>query len=194
MANDVYQLVMRGNSRGQFWETIQHYQAGVASAANPVAAATNLIDGFRGDVEDKITAMMSEECEITGYTAKRVNNGGSPSVLEPISAVPGDIASDPLPAANGYLINGAYTHSGKFRTCKWFIPGIPESLIDGQSYAAGALSAAATLISSNGSFTSGGDSFTWGCWSRTHNLFIIPSFVQLSPKVGIIRRRLLPVF
>jgi len=193
MANDVYQLVMRGSSRGQFWETVQHYQAGVASAANPVAAAQNLVDGFRGDVEPAVTALMSEECEITGYTAKRINNGGSPSVLEPISAVPGDIASDPLPAANGYLINGAYSFASQFRTCKWFIPGIPESLIDGQSYAAGALTAAANLISQNASFTSGGDSFTWGCWSRTNSVFIIPSFVQLSPKVGIIRRRLLPV-
>jgi len=193
MANDVYQLVIRGNCRGQFWETIQHYQAGVASAANPVAAANNLIAGFRSDVEAFVLAMQSEECEILGYTAKRINNGGSPSVLEPITPVQGDIASDPLPAANGYLINGAYSHSGKFRTCKWFIPGIPESLIDGQAYAAGALTAAADLISVNALISSGGDSFTWGCWSRSFTLFIVPTFVQLSPKVGIIRRRLLPV-
>lgn len=193
MANDVYQLVMRGNCRGQFWETVQHYQAGVASAVNPVAAADNLITGFRDEVEVNILAIMSEECELTGYTAKRINNGGSPSVLEPITPVPGDIASDPLPAANGYLINGAYSHMSQFRTHKWFIPGIPESLIDGQSYAAGALTGVATLIGSNASFSSGGDAFTWGVWSRTYNVFIIPSFTQLSPKVGIIRRRLLPV-
>jgi len=193
MANDVYQLIMRGQSGGQFWETVQHYQSGVASAANPVSAANNLIEGFINTVQELILAILSEEASITGYTAKRVNNGGSPSVLHPLVAVPGDIAADPLPAANAYLINGAYSLSGVFRTCKWFIPGIPESLIDGQEFAAGALAGAAAIIAANASFTDSGDSFTWGCWSRTNSLFIVPSFVQLSPKVGIIRRRLLPV-
>jgi len=194
MANDVYQLVMRGESRGQFWETIQHYRSGVDTAANPVAAAANLIQGFKDNVENFVVAMMSEECQITGYTAKRVNNGGSPSVLEPQTGLPGDIASDPLPAANAYLINSAYSHMSQFRTGKWFIPGIPESLIDGQEYAAGAITAAGDLIAAVVGFTEGGDTFAYGVWSRTYSLFFVPTYIQLSPKVGVIRRRLLPVF
>jgi len=194
MANDVYQLVMRGTSRGQFWECVQHFQSDAASVANPVARADDLIDSFIGAVLPLVSALQSEETEVTGFTSKRVNNGGSPSVLTPIAAVPGDIASDPLPGANGYLFNLAYSHMSVFRTGKMFLPGIPESLIDGQEYAAGALTAAAALIGDMSVISGGLGDYVWGVWSREHSLFFVPPFIQLSPKVGIQRRRLLPIF
>jgi len=193
MANDVYQLVMRGNCAGQFWETVQHYQSGVSTAADPVVAALNLIDGFQAAVETNILSVLAADNELTGYSAKRVNNGGSPTVMTPITPVAGGVAGTSATSAIAYLIVSEYTFGGHFRTGRWFIPGIPETNLVGNGYTAGAILDMADVIGNNSGFTSGGDTFTWGTWSRTHSLFHVPVYAHLSPKVGVQRRRLTPV-
>lgn len=192
MANDVYQLVMRGNCAGQFWETIQHYASQVDTAADLVSVASRLIQGFRGNVENFVAALLAADNSITSYSAKRVNNGGSPTVMLPITPVVGAVAGTSATSAIAYLIVSEYQHSGKFRTGRWFLSGIPEASLVGNGYTAGAISDAGDLITENSGFSQTPDVFTWGVWSRTHSLFFPPIYAHLSPKVGVQRRRLLP--
>ncbi len=193
MANDVYRLIVRGNCDGQFWETVQHYSSNVASASDPVTTAGNLITGFISEVEPQLADMLAVDNEITGYSAKRVNNGGSPTVMRPITPVVGTVAGTSATAAVAYCIVNEYSHLSAFKTGRWFIPGIPETYLVGNGYAAGGISSSINLINANATFTEGGDIFHWGTWSRTYSLFFLPTYVHLSSKVGIQRRRLTPV-
>lgn len=193
MANDVYQLVMRGVCSGQFWETVQHYQSQVASAIDPVATALRLINGFRADVEGPIQEILATDNSITGYTAKRVNNGGSPNVMLPITPVAGVVSGTSATSAIAYLIVSEYVSGSHFRTGRWFIPGIPETNLVGNSYTAGAITDVGAVVSANSGIASTPDIFTWGVWSRTHTLFTAPIYAHLSSKVGVQRRRLLPI-
>lgn len=193
MANDVYQLITRGRLNGEFWETVQHYRSGVASASDPVTAASHLVAGYRAAVESTLADAQSMDAEVTGYSCKRVNNGGSPTVMVPIVPVQGTVNSQSVNAATAYLIVSEYAVDGRFRTGRWFIPGLPEDYEDGNSYTADAIAAAAAVIGANASFSNGGDTFTWGVWGRTSGTFFSPSYAHLSSKLGIQRRRLLPV-
>jgi len=193
MANDVYSLVMRGVCAGEFWETIQHYQSAIASAADPVATADRLITGFRNAVEGAVADILAADNSITGYSAKRVNNGGSPTVMRPITPVAGTVSGTSASSALAYLIVQEYSFSGKFRTGRWFIPGIPEASLVGNGYTAGAITDVGTVISANSGFIQSPDTFTWGTWSRTHTTFFAPTYGHLSSKLGVQRRRLLPV-
>jgi len=193
MANDVYSLIIRGTCSGEFWETVQHYQSTVTGAGNPVVVADALITAFRAHVESDLTALLGDDNFIIGYSTRRVNNGGSPTVMRPIAPVAGQQSSESATAALAYLIVSEYSHSGQFKTGKWFIAGIPENNLAGNGYTAGAIADAGTLITSNASFAGGGDTFTWGTWSRTYSLFFTPQYAHLSAKIGIQKRRLLPV-
>jgi len=193
MANDVYALIIRGTCSGEFWETVQHYQSTVANAGNPVVIADALITGFRASVENDFLQLLGDDNFVLGYSARRVNNGGSPNVMRPITPAAGSISSTSCTAALAYLIVSEYSHSGQFKTGKWFIPGIPEVNLVGNGYTAGAITDVGTVITDNAAIAGGGDTFTWGVWSRTYNLFFTPQYAHLSAKVGVQRRRLLPV-
>lgn len=193
MANDVYRLIVRGTCSGEFWETVQHYQSHAASASDPVTASSHLIAAFQTAVEGAVADLLAGDNFILGYSAKRVNNGGSPTVMLPIAPVPGTVAGTSASSALAFLIVSEYSYSGHFRTGRWFIPGIPEASLVGNGYTAGAIGDVGTVVAANSTVANGGDTFDWGVWSRTHSLFSLPTYAHLSPKIGVQRRRLLPV-
>jgi len=193
MANDVHQLIIAGLSAGEFWETVQHYACDATSSTNPVSDSQSLIDGFRANVESELCNAISENTSIFGYKAKRVNNGGGPTVIEPVVGVAGQEAGDQLPAANCYCLTSRYSQAGKWRAGRWFIPGIPEGLTTGNGYTAPAIALIADLVIANSSFTSTPRDWAFGVWAGATDTFFPPTYVNLSPKIGIQRRRLLPV-
>lgn len=193
MANDVYQLIIRGTCGGEFWETVQHYQANASMSSDPVTVADNLITSFRATVETPLTEILAGDNFILGYAAKRVNNGGSPTVMRPIAPLSGAVAGTSASSALAYLIVQEYTSGGKFRTGRWFIPGIPETNLVSNGYTGGAIADVGALVLANASVTNGGTTWVWGTWSRTGATFFLPTYAHLSAKIGIQKRRLLPV-
>lgn len=193
MANDVHQLIMVGNSAGEFFETVQHFEASQSMSADPVTASNNLIAGFIANVQGPLLDVMAADTSIVGYKSKRVNNGGGPTVMFPITPVPGNVAGTSATSGTAYVIVNRFSHSGAFKTGRWFIPGVPEANLTGNHFTAGAISDVATMIASLESFSSGSIGYTYGTWSPKFTLFFIPTYLALSNKVGIQRRRLLPV-
>lgn len=193
MANDVYQLVMIGTCAGEFWETVQHWEGNLASGADPVGAADALIDGFITTPQPSLREVLATDCFITGYKAKRINNGGGPTVLHPLTPVAGLVTGTSASSATSICIISWFQHLMKFRTGRWFLPGIPEASLDGNHLTAGAISDVATFIADMSSIVSSPFTFTFGTWSGTHNLFHTPLYIAPSNKVGIQRRRLQPV-
>jgi len=192
MANDVHQLIIAGFCSGQHWECVQHFEANVAVAMDPVVGSNNLISGFKSSCEGFLTDIMSEDCAIIGYKANRVNNGGGPTVMSPQAAVPGQLVSQALPSAMAYLFTQRYPQAGKWRSGHMFVPGIPESFSEDNGYTAGAIAAAADFLAELLSFSDGGIGYTWGTWAATAGVFFPPSYAAIAPKIGVQRRRLLP--
>lgn len=193
MANDVYQLVMIGTCAGEFWETVQHWEGNLASGADPVGAADALITGFIGGPQNSLRDVLAADCFITGYKCKRVNNGGGPTVLHPITPVACLVAGTSASSATAITIISWFSHMGKFRTGRWFLPGIPESSLDGNHLTAGSISDVATFISDFSTVIASPFTFTFGTWSPTYSLFFTPTYIAPSNKVGIQKRRLQPV-
>lgn len=194
MANDVYQLVIAGNCAGQFWEMTPHFQSNVDTSPNPVGAATNLIDGFIASAQDSLLDCLSTDTNITGYKSKRVNNGGGPTVMKPITPAGGTEATTSATSATAGCIILSYQHLMKFHAGKQFLPGIPEGFLTGNDYTAAYISLVNAYLGNVSSFSQGGNSFTLGVWSRKFSLFFAPQFQGLSHKPGIQKRRLLPTF
>jgi len=194
MATDVYQLTVLGQSAGQFFENVLHFTDGVTSDPDPSTAATDLIVSYKSEVEPQMVDAMAADSSILGYKAKRVNNGGSPTIAVPQTAVPGTIASTSVTSGLASLILVPFIRTGKFYTGKIFLPGLSEADLTGNAIGATQRARLATFTGSLETFTTG--SFTWDyiIWSRTVSLPFVPYDFTVSAKVGIQGRRLKPVF
>lgn len=193
MANDVYQLVIVGGCAGEFWETVQHFEGSATSGSDPVGAADNLITGFRAAPEATLADIMAADTSIYGYKAKRINNGGGPVVMVPITPVVGTVAGTSATSGTAQVIVSRFPHAGKFKTGRWFIPGVPEANLTGNHLTPTQIGNIGAFINDVTTFSSGGFGFTYGTWSRKFTAFFAPTYIAPSAKIGIQRRRLLPV-
>lgn len=197
MANDVYQLTMIGTCAGEFWETVQHWEGNLAMGADPVGAADSLITGFIAGCQAELIGLMAEDTFITGYKAKRVNNGGSPTVLHPQSPVAGDVSGTSATSGTAICIVSWFQHTvgsiTKFKTGRWFLPGLPETNLVGNHLTGGAITDVGTFITAMSTLSSSPYTFTYGTWSQKFTTMFHPTYIAPSNKVGIQRRRLLPV-
>jgi len=192
MANDVLQLVIAGRVAGQFWESVQHYQSNVDTGPNPVGLATNLIAGWRANVEGAFADCLATDADIIGYKAKRVNNGGGPVVMTPIAAFSGSFTGTSATSATAGVVITAYQHLMKWHAGRWFLPALSEDALDGNEFDASYIGVVNAFIAANVSFASGGKTFSSGVWSRKFALFFTGAYQGLSQKPGIQKRRLLP--
>jgi len=194
MANDVYRLIVVGQSAGQFYENVLHFKNAATSDPDPTTAAANLITAFKANVQDPLADCMAADSSITGYKAKRVNNGGSPTVAVPQTAVPGTVSGTSATSGTSTLMLVPFIRSGKFYTGKMFIVGLAESELTGNAISSGQRSAVLSFSSALETFTSSPYTWDFVIWSRTVSLPFVPYDFSVSAKVGIQRRRLKPVF
>jgi hypothetical protein len=194
MANDVYQLVIVGQSAGQFYENVLHFKNGSTNDPDPVAGASSLIEGFVNTLQDSLVDCMCVDTSITGYKAKRVNNGGGPTVAEPQVSVPGTVSGTSATSATASLLLVPFVRSSKFYSGKVFIPGLSESMLAG-NVISGTLITLLDSFANNlaSSFTQTPHTWDYVVWSRTVSLPFTPFDITVSAKVGIQRRRLKPV-
>jgi len=193
MATDVYQLTALGQSAGQFFENVLHFTNGVTSSPDPTTAANDLIAAFQSECEPQLSDCLSTDSSITGYKAKRINNGGSPTIAVPQTPVPGTTAGTASTSATASLLLVPFIRSGKFYTGKVFIPGLSESVLTGNVIGAGQRSNVETFAGAMESFSLGSGTWQFVIWSRTVSLPFFPYDFNVSAKVGIQRRRLRPV-
>jgi len=132
MANQTYQLVITGNSAGQFVQNIFHYRIDDDSYANRLLAAKGLIDGFLADGrETEYLDMVPDAYQMMSIKARRVTNGGGPEWIDT------SMASTPGNAGAGLQMSGAgpviiwFTDGGPRRTGKTYLPGISNANING---------------------------------------------------------------
>jgi len=193
VATDVYQLIVVGQSAGQFFENVLHFTNGVTAGSDPTTAATQLIDDFIVMVQDSLIDCLCVDTSITGYKAKRINNGGSPTIAMPQTAVPGTVSGTSATSATSPLVLIPFQRSGKFYTGKIFLPGLSESKLAGNVIDSSLVSLINIFTNNLESFSDSGPTWDFVIWSRTVSLPFFPYDFSVSAKVGIQRRRLKPV-
>lgn len=193
MANDVYQLIVLGQSAGQFFENVLHFKNAATSDPDPVTAATNLIAAFKASAQAELADCMSTDSSLTGHKCRRINNGGSPTIAVPQTAVPGTVTGTSATSATASLLLVPFQRTGKFYTGKVFIPGLSEAELAGNVISGGQRSAVETFAGAMETFTSSPYTWDFVIWSRTVSLPFLPFDFSVSTKVGIQRRRLKPV-
>jgi len=190
---DVFQLVIHGTCAGELFENVQHWQSSITSSSDPVSLAAELITAFRASAEGPMLDMMSGDTFITGYKCKRVNAGGSPTVMLPITPVAGTASGTSATSSTATCIVTRYSQAGKWRSGRWFVPGLSEDELTGNTFSAGQLTAANTFIAAMGVMVATLSTWTFGVWAGKTSTFFPPVYIAPSPKVGIQKRRLLPV-
>jgi len=191
---DVFSLEVHGIAKTQPFVNVLHFEI-AGPVTNIMTSLTNLIAGFQADVEAAYVDCMSDDAQIVGYKARRVTAPGSPAMSLPVTSVLGTVSSEINTAATGPVILGYYTHSGKTRAGRIFLSGTPESFVAGNALTAGAITAVNALITAlQGGVSNGGESFSFVIFSKKYSIPIGPFLFEVSGKVGVQRRRLLPVF
>ena len=193
MANVVYQLIVVGQSAGQFFENVLHFKNGLTSDPDPTTAAQNLIDGFIQNVQDSLLDCMCLDSSITGFKAKRVNNGGSPTIAFPQTPAPGTVSGTSATSATASLIVVPFIRTGKFYSGKIFVPGLSESVLAGNVISAPQRVNLDLFTGALETFTESPNTWDYVIWSKTVSLPFSPYDFTVSAKVGIQRRRLRPV-
>jgi hypothetical protein len=194
MANDVYQLTILGTSGGEFYETVQNFQSQVASSTTPMTSAENMIAGWQAHLESDYLDCLPDSVFISGYKCKRINNGGGPTVMTPITPVPGTRPNPTTVACIGPCIVSLYPHAGKWSAGKWFLPGVSTDDVMNNALDPALVGVVNNFISSlSGAIAGGTDTFNFVVWSRKFTLPFVPSEVEVSLKIGVQRRRLRPV-
>lgn len=194
MANDVYAFNIIGTAEGQLWENVLHFESNVASSSTPLTIAGNLVSAWTASCLTTFKACLGDDALITGYKVRRVNNSGSPQLLNPISPVSGNFGGDCAVASVGGVILSYYTQSSKTRSGRIFMAAFPTSAYDDGTFLAPyPANVAAFITALTGTLTSGGTTFHFGVWAEKTTTFFLPSLVKLSGHLGTQRRRLLPV-
>lgn len=194
MPNDVHQLVAIGQSGGEFWEFVQHWVANVANSGTPADDSLDLISSFQAGAQTEFLACLPSQVNITGYKCKRVNNTGGPTAMLPITPAPGTRSGNLAVGCNGPCIVSSYNNNVRWTTGRWFLPGIIQGDVASNHIASGLVTAVNNFISAfTATFVGGSRSWDFVIWSREFAVPFGPDAVDISLKVGIQKRRLLPV-
>jgi len=200
MATEVYEAVLTGNLSGQYVQTVTHWQVDNSGSIAPYLMAQDLAESISG-ASGWVDLLMA--ITPAGYTAssirvRRVSAGGGPTaiVLGPSFT---DAAGDRTGAiqtfsANPCIVWLPQTQPGKVG--KLFVCGLSETDADAGVYTAGYISAVASFIAGSiVPFTTltSGDTYELVIWRRATSTTSDIIAGRLSPKVGLQKRRSLPI-
>jgi|SRR3990172_7723265 len=200
MAIEVYEAVLTGNLSGQYCQTVTHWQVNNAGDLHSYDMALDLAESISGASgwADLLMAVTPAGYTATSIRVRRVSAGGGPTaiVLGPsfTDAVGDRTGSIQTFSANPVIVWIPQTNPGKVG--KLFICGLSETDADAGAYTAGFITAtdafiAGTLVP----FTTlgSGDTYEMVIWRRATSSTSDIIAGRLSPKVGLQKRRSLPV-
>lgn len=193
MAVDTFQLIALGLSGGEYWEFVQHFKTTETNVADPVAFANDLIDAFRDQVEGAFLDCVPSQVTITGYKAKRINNDGGPTTMLPITPVAGARTGNLAVGCLGPCIVSPYFNNTRWTTGRLFLPGIVQGDIASNHIAGSLVTAVQDLCDLLAAVITGENDWYYTIWSKKLELPFEPFDVEISLKVGVQKRRLLPV-
>lgn len=197
MANDIYSLQMYYRFGGQPGMNVLHMESPLTSSTQPDDDARELIEGWIADIQDDWLACLCAGVTLIGYKARRVNNGGGPTVTQPISGAVGTRTGFFSAGAIGPCIVVGYNTGTRWRSGRIFLPCVSESDIETDVFSAGLLTALDTMcvhLTDSPMFTTADGAWEYGIWSSVHETFSEAETAGVSGKPGVQNRRMKPAF
>lgn len=195
--DDVYVMDIFASVGNQFVLTTLAWQNGVSADPTPFDTADALVDTWITSNEPSWLACCPDDYALQGYHCKRVNNTGGPNVITPRPGTLGTFGHGSVISSAGALITAPYYDSGsmkpQWRTARIFVPGVPDTAVSENLFQAAYITAlnafiAALIIP----LASSPNLFTYGVWSRKEDAFYSCPDIQLTGKVGTLRKRSKP--
>jgi len=197
MADDVHSFNIFYDVGGQPAMNALHFACELEASTTPQVDSQELIAAFRDDAEDLWKACIPEGVTILGYKARRINNGGGPTVVLP-RGIPGGRTGDFSASSIGPCLIWSYFSGVKWRTGRTFLPAISEDDISLNLIDAGLLTPIDALIAFLIGFTvfstSHAISWEFGVYQPTTETFSDAAAGVCSGRPGTQRRRMLPSF
>lgn len=199
MADQIYELRVRGFAARDFAECVFHYHCD-ADLANDFALAGELVglldDGVNPNVWlTRFLNCCSDNFNLTTLAARRISNGGGNTYQHrfPSDGLAGNVAS-PFHANQG---SGCVIWIGSDEpenTGRNFIPGVPESFLENARWNSTAYTAYNAFIAFHlAGFTGSAADWSPVIYTRVGSTWQDMEHGYLSPKVGTQRRRERPV-
>jgi len=203
--SQVFNLVQTWFGNGQYFENILHYQVEETGTHGPEEYAQGLIVAWRTAVLPDWLNCLSQDVELVSSRSKRVSGAGSTTSLEAYSpgTYPGTIGATTDNTALAGILEFPYFAPpstafplGRTNIGKIFVGGMPDSATT-QNTISGAertlLTTLANTIVVPFTLAVPAVTATYVVWNRTNKTAHIPVGKQVAAKIGIQKRRLLPV-
>jgi len=194
---DVYLLDIFASVGSQFVLNTLAFEGPGSSSVTPFDDAKNLITAWVAANQVPMMSALSDDYLCQGYHCKRVNNTGGPTVVVPSPGVTGTFGHNSVISSAGAMITAPYFDSGatkpQWRSARMFLPGIPDTAVVENLFSTpfnvvvNAFAAALNipLVVSPGTAT-------YGVWSRKEDTFYACPDIQITGKIGTLRKRLRP--
>lgn len=197
MSNDVHQLVIASTAGGQYFENVMHWQSNTASSVDPETDSQDLITAFNATCQAAMLATQSPDVSLLGYKAKRVNNTGGPTAVNPVSAATvgtytGDMSNSRVAAVYTLDYYNSMAAKPSWRVGRMFVGGVPDPAMDDNSWVSAFITAALAFTATLNTPLSGTNTWTTGVWSPTYTTFYSGSIWELTPSIGALKRRIDP--
>lgn len=198
MAADVISLAIYFDLGPQPAQTVLHFRSSEENDPNPDVEAQACIAAFLTEVETLYLACIPSDVYLKGYKARRINNGGGPSITVIAGPEPGTRAgSFSVGAAGPCLVWGYEKLGGGWAAGRTFVPGVSEADIAQNQISDPLIGALQDFIEEmlevpTMSTSMPAYDFEFIIWSSTHNASSGVETGTISGRPGIQRRRMKP--
>lgn len=200
MARDIYSLQLHYKIGPQPGMNVLHFAEDTESSANPDVGAQGCMAAFDTQIKTIWLACLPDDVELIGYKARRVNNGGGPGVVQPITAEAGTRTGGFSAGAIGPCMIWSYQKlAGGWAAGRTFLPGVSEDDIQENSFDAALITACQAVIAQFLTIPAMTTmmpplNFEFGIYSPTADSFSGAESGYVSGKPGVQNRRMKPTF
>jgi hypothetical protein len=197
--SDVYQLNVVYAGGAQYMECVLHFLSSLASSPAPDSDAVALGLAFRAAVETSLLGCWNGDISLLGYKAHRINNGGGPTMVIPAPA--GTVGTAGLfhgmaTSRQAALIeNDYYDTNGTpptWRQGRIFLGGVPGDFWNEDVWTSTAIAAYQLFMTALKATIGTAPTFTNGTWSAKYSTIWAGGDLELSGRMGHIKRRTAP--
>lgn len=198
MARDIYQIQLHHRVGPQPGMCVMHFAEDTDSSPNPDVGAQGCIAAWDTVIKPLWLPCIPEDVVLIGYKARRVNNGGGPGIVHPITGGEGERTGNFSAGAIGPTLVWAYQKlAGGWAAGRNFVPGVSEDDIEENTFVAALITNLQALIEQLLTIPAMTTAvpplnFEFGIYSSTHDSFSGAEAGSISGKPGVMNRRMKP--
>lgn len=191
----VYQLRVGAVSGGKnFWQIVMHYRLSEGGAGDPIKWARGLLTAWLAAMDADLRALLSSDTTVNLIDAKKVTNGGGPSIAQTINEVGtagATVASTVIAVDLAFYPGGLANRPGH-----QYMGGVPNDAIFGDTIQAGYhanMDTYATDLLVQLTLPSSLGTAALTTFSKKTNTDTLVTDYDIRPKVTAMNKRTLPV-